>query len=207
VLRVPDVARQVRLLHGPGYDATLRRLASTAVNVSWRREYCRRAPGYSRAVAVLEFGTAEPVDLFHNGAAGLRGQYYLSPGLGEAANVMAVSALGRVALSALSTHPVRSLSVFWARNSLEDVNDSKIWIYQGRWLRAPAPTTRQLFVPRWARAASLTPDQRRRRGYAELAPQWENRLVIKDGYRSRDGAPLTTLKPNRSQDVHADGYT
>jgi hypothetical protein len=207
VLRVPDVARQVRLLHGPGYDATLRRLGSTVATVSWRREYCRHAPGYSRAVAVLGFKTAEPVDLFHNGAAGLRAQYYLSTGLGEAANLMAVTALGQVALSALSTQPVRGLSIYWAQDSLEDVNNPKIWIYQGRWLRSPVPTTRQLFVPRWARATSLTPDQRRRRGYAELAPQWENRLVIKGGYRSRGGAPLTTLKPNRSRDVHADGYT
>jgi hypothetical protein len=178
-----------------------------AVHVSWRREYCKGAPGYSRAVDVIEFNTAEPVDLFHNGAAGLRAQYYLSAGVGDAANHAAVRALGQVALSALAAHPVRGLSICWVHDSLEDAGASKIWIYQRRWLRAPAPSTRQLFVPRWNRAAALTRDQRLRRGYAELAPQWENRLVIKGGFRTKDGFPLATLKPGRSQDIHSDGFT
>jgi hypothetical protein len=156
---------------------------------------------------VLEFRTSEPVDLFHNGAAGLRAQYYQSTGLGDAANITAVVALGQVALSALGSHPPRGLGGRWAHDSLEDVNASKIWIYQGRWLRAPAPATRQLFVPRWDPAGALTPDQRRRRRYAELAPQWENRLVIKGGFRSRDGVALASLKPGRARDIHSDGFT
>ncbi len=54
---------------------------------------------------------------------------------------------------------------------------------------------------------TLTEKEQKRAGYSQLTPWLENRIDFKGGFVSLGGELFGTLKPNRAQHIHENGFT
>lgn len=201
-----DAKRVWHLLNAPDYVDIVSEVVRSVSSLVYKRETLKEDRAYSRLVATLSCSSALPVDLFHNSAAGYRAQYYIAPELGDQANRHAVAAVGRLIAEEMQVRHKRGCSTAWATASIQ-YSDAKVWIHQGRRLRAPDVALKQLHVDRWRVQPLLSDQERKRARYSQLTPSSENRIDFKDGFVSLDGEPFGTLKPCRAMHMHANGFT
>lgn len=207
--RLADSVGPRRLDHltdGPGYCEIIDQVAKSIVSLVYRREILKEDKRFSRLVATLSCASPIPVDLFHNSAAGYRAQYYIKPELGESANCYAAAKLAGIIAAKMRINRRRGYPLKWSDLSIHD-SGAKVWIHQGRWLRAPDAKFKQLQVDRWRVLPTLTPEERKRARYSQLTPWIENRIDFKGVFVSRDGELFGTLKPNRAMHIHKHGFT
>ena len=198
--------RRSRLSRGPSFERTVERIAREMELLSISREQARRKPGYFRILVTLKVDPST-VDLFHNGARDYRAQYYSSIRTGERANVYALKILARRIVELSQMRPKRTCPPNFVARSIANP-DAKLWIHQGHWLRHARLPDSRLFVARWMKQ-QRSPDakQRKKARWASLAPGVECRIDIKGAYFRLDGAPLGSLKPGRSSEIHRLGFT
>ena len=126
--------RSSLLFNAPAYERLVNRIANAA---RLKRAYAegKGATRCWRAVAVFVLPCAL-VDQFHNGPSGYRAQYLKSIATGERANRRIVEALSEAALRRFAGNPKPGI---FAQIMFESFHcrDAKVWIYQGRWFRAP----------------------------------------------------------------------
>jgi hypothetical protein len=163
-------------------------------------------PKYFRACISLKSDRAA-VDLFHNGPAGYRAQYYKSESNGDRANRYLLDHLLARVIQLVTAQHKRTCPPNWVKKSLED-GDAKVWIHQGPWIRHSRAVDRYLVVTRWVKAQQSTDKKRRKKArYAGLIPRSEDKIDLKGGFLTLSGKPLGTLKPGRARDLHQLGFT
>jgi hypothetical protein len=86
------------------------------------------------------------VDLFHNSAAGVRAQCLHSIELGNAALNYARDSLRKKAIELIADRRIGRIPQDLVLKSL-DLDSTKVWIHQGRWVRHARIADRQLNRP------------------------------------------------------------
>ena len=201
-----DAPRQRVLSRRIPFSALARRLADTARPLCLHHDAADEGPpGYARAVACL---TCDPdaLDVWFNGAVGLRGQYFDNPVHGTTATMTTLLALmpvlAAVSVSGpdLGVNPIRSLTAAHAKVWVAEIGkgfcdacagevsaprDDAPDILNGRWDRVDHPQAR------WGRKAPR-PTQLRGLG----------------GFVSADGAEwVAPNKVDRAMQIHEWGWT
>ena len=197
--------RREALLTGPSFTEIIEEVVGAAELLYHARERCRSDKNYFRFVAIIKCAGSH-VDLFHNSASGYRAQYYAAESIGISANVYAVQHLCRQLFDLLGSHRKRTCPLPWINASVSAA-DAKVWIHQGPWLRANRHADRLLQVERWAEAHAPDECAKRRARWSRLTPGAEDRLDLKGGFVTLDGASLGTLKPYRAPNIYKHGYT
>lgn len=155
-----------------------------------------------RIEAVLEL-PSDVIDLFHNGAAGYRAQFYQGMDAGVRANRRVIDAV-LPSILAGSWEP----SPEHIRASLGDP-DAKVWICEiGGWMDG-GPEQFGLKVEQWEMNASKFGMQHRFDAHhAWLTPEHVTKLEVKGGCLNEAFEPAgIVLKPNRSQELRDHGFT
>jgi hypothetical protein len=187
IARTVPRERRRRLLGSTPFPAIVARLKPSAI-IRFCLEDMDEGKDYVRFFVVLKFSRSV-VDLWHNSRGGIRGQYYVSSKLGEAAERYAIRCLFSHVEQLRAHHPKFCASSSLVRTSVLD-RHAKIRIYPRRWIRCPSATDRKLFVPEWAaiwqaKGRNWTKEQGKARQLAlrgALLPGNETRLQIKGGW-------------------------
>lgn len=163
---------------------------------------------YYRVHIKLEVGR-KTVDLFHNSRAGYRAQYYHSIRNGERANQYLIRQLYPRILDLLKKSHKKTCPPSFIRASLLGPH-SKVWIYQGSWLRTARRKDMVLKPKRWAEKARMDLKQRQRKllRWGSLAPPTETCIDLIGTFVTLNGKPIKkNHKPNRGTDIHEYGFT
>lgn len=201
-----DSEKKEKLLRAPAYPEIVREIIRTGDLIFHRRERCKACPFYYRLIATLQCVSSDPIVQFHSASSGYRAQYYLAPTLGEDANRFAVAKIGKALMEILASGAKRTCASPWLEKSIGD-SEAKVWIHQGAWLRAPRASDKLLRVTRWNKSLAAEKVTRKRARYAELIPWTETRIDFKGGFVTLSGKPLGSLKPNRAETIHKQGFT
>ena len=185
----------------------MRRICKTVIIVAHKRGTIEDHRGYYRAEVTLKLNAAT-VDLFHNSATGYRAQYYKGVRNGELANKYAVHRLIPVIVGLLNGKEKRTCPIWWLKKSLLHP-ETKLWIYQGRWLRIAKLCDQNLLVKRWlSNGCPQNTAEKKKRVWGTLTPKGETRINLKGGGVTITGSLLTKrLKPERGKEIHELGYT
>jgi hypothetical protein len=148
------------------------------------------------------------VDLFHNGAGGYRAQFYESIALGDEANAYCRDAI----LPLIRSQEMKRRLNWMDTPAAASLNcqTTKVWIYQGQWIRPPRLRLQNLRVRRWQCDKKLDDTERKKRWKRSmLAPDNETRINLIGGWlHCSDQKPLDrNHKPLRSQHIHYFGFT
>ena len=159
--------------------------------------------GFHRWRATLK-ADPDTVDLWHNGRGGYRAQYYLEPETGERANRLALDRLSNIVAAQIEQDQHRRHH--WPRAQVSLLHPAvRLWVYQGLWLRHPAPEDQALRVERWqSHASSAVRDVRKLVRWGGLAPR-ETRIRmigqwLRDADRKPDAGPPKPKRPQRISD-------
>lgn len=159
-----------------------------------------------RVILKLEV-PCEIIDEFHNSAFGYRAQYYQNKNLGERANKFVVD---KLVAAILKTNIIwkRTINSAWLRLSLEGL-DTKVWIYQGMWLRRKNTGDRNLLVERWQnnKGTNIFNDTDKKIVWGSLTPREEHRLILKGTFITLQGASAEPKKIGRSSELYELGFT
>jgi hypothetical protein len=162
----------------------------------------RRLAGMQRVEVVLEL-PSEVVDLFHNGAAGYRAQFYQGVVMGECANRRVIDAL----LPSILARPWEP-SPEHIKASLGDP-DAKVWICEiGGWMDDVDSKACGLTVERWEENVGKGKKHRFELRHMRLTPEHVTKLDIKGGCLNESFEPAgVVVKPHRSQELCDHGFT
>lgn len=198
-------ARIQRLSHGPDFYEIVRSVRAFRCIARYKRTKLKDLAGFYRIELCLEMD-ADVVDLFHNGSAGYRAQYYASPELGDRANEYLLQELVPRICETVTSARRRTCPAEWVEKSLRAAG-AKLWVHQGLWLRHLARSDRGLHIDRWLRY-QWDSRQRHKRYWSQLTPSTETKIVVKGTPLTLDGGVAArALKPHRSRDIHVRGYT
>jgi hypothetical protein len=149
---------------------------------------------------------ATTIDRWHNARGGYRAQYYVGPDFGAAANQLAAATLldrinedllVRRNLSGMTSDVLRSLRS----------PTTKVWIYQGQWLRHAKYSSGELHVTRWRQALEADEKAKTLARYAAQLPRDETRVQLIGGWCDVDGEPPPFRLKDRSDQIHRFGFT
>ena len=199
--------RRLRLLEGPNFENIVLNICRNLTVCDHKRERHDTRKEFFRFLVVLRLDS-RMVDQFHNSSSGYRAQYFLSESMGEEANRFACARIGESVFANLQSRLKRTCNPDWVTKSLSDLG-SKLWIYQGLWLRHAKRSDRDLTVLRWeANAANPmeTNAGKLARG-STLMPNSETQIVLKGGFLTKPGRKLGKHKVTRSRDLHKLGFT
>ena len=199
--------RKSRLLKTP-FNQILSRIVAEFVLADYLPDTHDRVPDLCRALVQIHVPKPQVVDLFHNGAGGLRAQYYIGVWEGEGANRYAVERIRDALRGRRAMHPNLDCDWDFIEASLS-VPGAKIWIREGAWLTDNKADNRNLIVDQWEQNASrITVWPGFEPSWRQLTPDNETRLDIKGGWIDEGFASVPSAnKPRRSQEIHDFGYT
>ena len=206
-----DIAEERRrsLLHPPNFVEIVEQLRQSVRLRSARCERSSKNP-WTRVKAVLyvppELGVL--VDQYHNGASGVRAQCLKSIDLGDLALDVARDALRSRALELISTRGCPKPSMTMVEASLK-AESSKVWIYQGLWVRRAKADARDLLVATWHEPAGNQDAKIRNLvRYGSKAPSDEHRIEVIGGWLDDSGTPRPGKEPGlRATQIHRYGFT
>ncbi len=199
--------RKSRLLKTP-FNQILSRIVAEFVLDDYLPDTHNQAPDLCRALVKVHVPDPQVVDLFHNGAGGLRAQYYIGVLKGEAANRYAVDRVRDTLRGRRAMHSNLDGDWDFIEASLSAFG-AKIWIHEGAWLTDNKADIRNLIVDHWEQNASkITVWPGFEPSWSQLTPDNETEIEIKGGWiNERFVSVPSANKPRRSQDIHDLGYT
>jgi len=147
----------------------------------------------------------DAIDLWHNARGGYRAQYYVDAAAGDDANAFAHCVLAPTAVRLIRDHPCGRR--FFPEGAASIMHAAtRLWVYQGSWLRHRSRADGRLCVRQWldnAREANCAKHGR----WAPLTPREETGLVLK-GQWIDNGEPVAKApKPERGSQLHRFGFT
>lgn len=148
------------------------------------------------------------VDRYHNGASGVRAQCLANIDLGNRALDVARDALRSRALDLVSTRGWPKPSITMVEASL-GAESSKVWIYQGLWVRRARADARDLLVSTWhEHASNKVRKVRDLVRYGSKAPTDEHRIEVIGAWLDETGHPQPGKEPGlRATQIHQYGFT
>jgi len=200
-------ARQKKLLGSPRFEQMVADLSGNLTLLDHGRSDMQ---GHYRFWAIIQ-SINSAVDRFFNSRSGYRAQFYYSKKNGAQANRYAVSEISKKVLALLNGNERRTCGGSWVQASLCNPN-SKVWIYQGSWLRYKRLSDRNLEVGRWHSKNHRSSRAKKLTLWSRLTPSDENRLVLKGGYVTSAGralpqACLAKTMQTRSKELFLYGFT
>jgi hypothetical protein len=198
--------RRDNLLGTTSFVSIVARIGSEARVVRVRREPGEKTMRGHHRYEVTLAAERSTVDLWHNSRGGYRAQYYVSPNLGDAANAYAVDVLGALAGRLIDDDSRRRRYWPLASSSIYHPH-TRIWIWQGLWLRRAKRTDRLLHASGWQLPTNSK--ERKLANWGALIPGNETRLVLKGQWlRDGDGAAIDDPpKTERASQICRFGFT
>jgi hypothetical protein len=164
--------------------------------------------GKHRYVVTLTVASST-IDLCHNSRGGYRAQYYVGSKLGDAANTYAVEVLAALAGRLIQDDSRRRKH--WAQAARSICHpQSRIWIYQGLWLRHAKLTDRLLHASGWCPFNENSSERERKLvNWGALIPKDETKLVLKGQWLRNDDGRAVTAPPkvSRANEIRRFGFT
>lgn len=207
VWKVADTVSSQRrdVLLQPTFEEILGEIISSATCLTgWERRANKcpiltHPPGTLVRYEMTFLTTSVASDLFHNGAGGIRAQYYVSEELGAEATTRAEATIAR-RLAELEPLPNEQagLSVFHSTRA-------NVWIVEDQWMKQSLP---ELCVPRWARPQTMDCVRYEKlRKWGSMMPVMP-RLEVKGAWLLDNHRPLEpTPTPDRCYELNTFGYS
>ncbi len=130
--------------------------------------------------------------------------------MGEVANNFTVSKFIPLIKRFLANCPKKTCPPDWTLSALSD-DDSKVWIYQGLWLRQAEVSDRILKPRRSKKMLDITYKEKRTKKvktriqkliWGSLIPNQEGRIEIKGSFRTMGGRKSNAKQKKRSLEIH-----
>ena len=188
--------RALRLLSYPTFAAATEELRHAPIEkFAWEPFDGPLLRDCHRAAALLKVST-DGYDAFFNSPVGYRGQFALSPALGESANRSLFLAIAPRVLDFAVTHA--NVSPELLRASLSGI-DAKLWIYEPEVTSQLGAETAAINYPVWEKGSSS--------GVGLLAPVG-TLIELKGGWIQNDGSESRNpSKLGRSKQIYLEGFS
>lgn len=198
---------RARLLSATPFEHIVARIDREAT-LGWFR--CNKGKPAGKFVGkwrwrVKLIASAEAIDLWHNGRGGYRAQYYSDPAVGDTANAYARAVLAPTAERLIRDDAGGARFFPHGAVSIAD-QATRLWVYQGLWLRHARKADGRVRVRRWQDNARDADCEKFAR-LAPLTPRDETGLLLV-GQWLDNGKPIAEPpKRDRAIQLHCFGFT